>query len=171
MQNYHDWQITQVRRWYKGDLAMLYPGFGIRANELQDAINANLGSSGSKILSTGEMQAGNDFARFISGINDAKVIVYCTHIDTPDNWSNESSTDPNQWSPLRWLGWLADKHHLRLRKWGENTGKAQLADMDRTFVRIQQADAMGVVWAFEPELYDGKHATIEQYGKHNAALP
>jgi hypothetical protein len=171
--NYHDWQIQLARRFYKGNLAMLYPSWGIRPGQLKAAIEADLGGSTSP-EKNGEIQRGFDFERFVNGVSDPNVIVYCTWLDSNPAWSDEASTDPARWSPAHWLSHLAQRHPLRLRAWGENTGRNDRAAMQRTFERIEKYNLMGVVWAFESDLYapgDKGFATIEDFAANVARLP
>jgi len=55
---------------------------------------------------------------------------------------------------------LARRNPLGLAVWGENTGRNDRAAMARCFERIRSLDLMGIVWAFEPELFDGRYASL-----------
>lgn len=152
LQNYHDWQIATVRRWYAGDLCMLYGSWGIRPGWNEAAINTNLDGT-SPAEKNGEISSGYDWARMIPGIRDPKVIVYCTWIDAPPKDCDDDGKNPERWSPVHWQASLADAHPLKLRKWGENTGRGDLAAMTTTFERIRRYQMMGILWAFEPDLF------------------
>lgn len=152
LQNYHDWQISTVRRWYSGDLCMLYGSWGIRPGGKEAAITTNLDGS-SPAEKTGEISTGYDWARMIGGIRDPRVIVYCTWIDAPPKDCDDEGKDPTRWSPVHWQASLADAHPLKLRKWGENTGRGTLSALTTTFERITRYQLMGVLWAFEPDLF------------------
>lgn len=162
LKNYHDWQIQTARQSFKGCLAMLYPSWGIRPGQLQSAIEVDLNGTTSP-EKNGEVQRGFDFARFIAGIRDPNVVVYCTWIDSNPQWSDETSEDAARWSPVHYLASLASAHPLRLKTWGENTGRGDRAAMQLTFDRMRAYNLMGVIWAFEPDLYDGKHASLQDY--------
>lgn len=158
LQNYHDWQIAAVRRWYAGDLCMLYGSWGIRPGWNEAAIRTHLDGS-SPAEKNGEIQTGYDWARLIGGLRDRRVIVYCTWLDAPPKDCDDVGRNPERWSPARWLSSLADTHPLKLRKWGENTGTGTgtRAAMATTFARIEQNTMMGVLWAFEPDLFAEPH--------------
>ncbi|MBV9864449.1 MAG: cellulase family glycosylhydrolase [Abitibacteriaceae bacterium] len=164
LKNYHDWQIVTVRRYYPGRLAMLYPSWGIRPGQVDAAIATDLNGSTSPERN-GEVQRGFDFARFIQGINDSNVIVYCTWIDANATVADENSPDQARWSPVHYLSYLAQQHALHLKVWGENTGQNDEAAMQRSFQRMKDYGLMGIMWAFEGQLYDGQYATLDQYAK------
>jgi hypothetical protein len=159
LQNYHDWQITTVRQLYSGKMAMMYPSWGVRPGQLDAAINADLNGSTSA-EQNGEVQRGYDFARYVAGITDPNTVVYSTWIDAP--FGNDNSTEEKDWRPIHWLSVLGDRNSRRLKAWGENTGNANLADMQFSFAQAAKYSDLGLVWAFEPQLYDGQHATIDQ---------
>jgi hypothetical protein len=163
LKNFHNWQIETARRFFKGRLAMLYPSWGIRPGQLDDAISTDLAGTTSAEVN-GETQRGFDFARFIAGITDPKVIVQCTWVDPP--FGNDASQNPADWTPAHFLAELARKNPRRLAVWGENTGNADAAAMERSFARAREFGLEALIWAFEPELYDGKHATIEDLTRH-----
>lgn len=165
LKNYHDWQIADVRRFYNGNLCMLYPSWGVRPGQIEAAVQTDL-SGTTPAEKNGEISRGFDFERYIAGITDPKVIVYGTWLDTNPQWSDESSPDPARWSPAHWLSHLAARHPLKLRLWGENTGRNDVAALDLTFRRIEEYDLMGVMWAFEPDLYAAPakgYATVQDY--------
>lgn len=159
LKNYHDWQIATARKYYPGNLTMMYPSWGVRPGQLDQAVTGDLAGS-TPAERNGEVQRGFDFARYIAGIRDPKVIVYTTWLDAP--FGSDDSADEAQWRPVHWLSSLAQRHPLRLRTWGENTGGADHAVMQFTFDQAAKYGLMGVMWAFEPQLYDGRHATIDQ---------
>ncbi|MDQ3815263.1 MAG: beta-galactosidase [Armatimonadota bacterium] len=164
LKNYHDWQIATARRSYAGRLAMLYPSWGIRPGQLEAAIAVDLNGTTSP-EKNGEIQRGFDFARFIAGIQDRGVVVYCTWLDANPRFSNENSPDPARWSPVHYLASLAQAHPLHLAVWGENTGQNDDAAMRLCFTRMKAYDLIGVMWAFEHQLYDGKHASLDLFAK------
>jgi hypothetical protein len=152
LQNYHDWQITTARRWFSGGLCLLYGSWGIRPGWNEAAIATHLDGS-SPAEKNGEIQTGYDWQRMVAGIRDPRAIVYCTWLDAPPKDCDDDGENPERWSPAHWLAALADAHPLKLQKWGENTGNGTPAAMATTFARIQRYGLMGVVWAFEPDLF------------------
>jgi hypothetical protein len=92
----------------------------------------------------------------IGSIRDPRAIVYCTWMDgTIGNRdiADDNSADPSRWSPVHWQASLARANPLHLRVWGENTGHNNDEAMRITFERIRRFDLMGVMWAFDPELF------------------
>ena len=63
----------------------------------------------------------------------------------------------NDWdfvrSPVHWQYTLAQANPLRLRVWGENTGHNNREAMRITFERIKRFNLMGLMWAFDSELF------------------
>jgi hypothetical protein len=169
LRNYQDWQIATVRHWYPGEICMLYGSWGQRPGGLEAAINGDLGG-GTSQERNGEIQQGFDWPRMIGSIQDPLVIVYCTWMDgTLNNRDicDDNSADPARWSPVHWQASLARANPLHLRVWGENTGRNNRAAMQLTFDRIKRFDLMGVMWAFEGELFvnpnPAGYATFSDY--------
>jgi hypothetical protein len=165
MENYHDWQITTLRKSYSGPLLMLYPSTGgLRAGQLQAAIDDDAnGSTGPE--KTGEVGRGFDMARFVAGITDPQVVVYSTWIDGFFG-SDDTSTNQARWSPGHYLASLAEAHQPPLLVGGENTGSPDdRANMELTFQRLRDEHLCVLFWAFERTLFDGKdhHATIQDF--------
>jgi hypothetical protein len=150
LKHYHDWQIATVRNIYAGKLLMLYPSWGIRPGQLEDAVAGDLAGTTSAERN-GEIQRGFDFARFINGIKDQGVVVYTTWLDADD--SADSASDQRYWSPVHYLAALAAAHPLGLEVWGENTGRGSRAAMERCFTQMAVYNLHGVIWAFEADLY------------------
>ena len=160
LQNYHDWQIRIVRTFYPGRLLMLYPSWGIRPGQLDAAIAVDLNGTTSAEQNR-EVQRGFDWARFIAGITDPHVVVYTTWLDADD--SADRGTDQRYWSPVHFLAVQAMRNPLHLAVWGENTGGGDMVAMQRSFKQLATYHLGALIWAFEPELYNGKHATINNY--------
>jgi hypothetical protein len=171
-QNYHDWQIKTARRWYSGDLCMLYGSWGIRPGWKEKAIATCLdGSSSGEAV--GELSSGYDWERVIGGIRDPRVIVYCTWLDAPRKDCNDDGADAVRWSPVHWQSSLAEKNPLRLRVWGENTGRGDRDALKVTFERMRRYRLMGVLWAFESDLFADpalRYATFAEYAAEISAL-
>jgi len=92
----------------------------------------------------------------IGGINDPKVIVYCTWVDgTLKNRdiSDDNGADPAHWSPVHWQSSLASANPLKLRVWGENTGGNNPGAMRLAFQKVKRFGLMGLMWAFDRELF------------------
>lgn len=171
LENYQNWQIKTVRHWYKGDICMLYGSTGLRPGWINSAIADDL-SGATSPERNGEIQQGYDWSLMISSLRDPKVIVYCTWIDGTirnHNIFDDNSPNPDRWSPVHWLTSLARANPIRLRVWGENTGRNNLAAMRLTFQYIKQYKLMGIMWAFEPDLFlnadSNKYATFAEYAE------
>ena len=162
LKNYHDWQITMARRYFAGPLLMLYPSWGIRPGQLDAAIAGQLaGKTPAEV--NGEVSRGFDFARFIGGITDPKVIVYCTWVDA--HAGNDVDPAPTHWEPVHFLSTLAMANPLRLTVWGENTGGNSSAEMKFCFEQARRYHLPSLIWAFDRELYDGRHATLIDFSR------
>lgn len=164
LQNYHDWQIDVVGEAYQGKMAMLYPSWGMRGEQLEAAVKGNLDGSTSA-EKNGEIQRGFDFKRLVGGIKNSRVIVYGTWIDSNPAWSDDEASNPKNPCPIHYLSTLAKNHPLKLHVMGENTGGGGIAALDLTFKRVKQYGVEGLMWAFESDLYDGVPPTIEDFEK------
>ena len=154
LKNYHDWQITTVRRHYKGPLMMLYPSWGIRPGQLEAAIATDLAGA-TPVEKNGETQRGFDFARFIDGIRDPQVWVQCTWLDSDPAWSDDTSPDPVRWSPPKFLAHLARRHSPALKVTAENTGGGGMPALALSARRACELELTALFWAFAPALFDG----------------
>jgi hypothetical protein len=155
LSNYQKWQIATVRRSYAGDICMLYGSWGLRPGWVEKAIDGNL-SGATSCERNGEIQQGFDWTRMIGNITDPRMIVYCTWVDgTIRNHeiADDASADPSRWSPVHWQASLASANPLHPRVWGENTGRNTRETMRITFEHIQRFHLMGLMWAFDPELF------------------
>lgn len=165
MQNYHDWQIQEVRRYFSGPLFMLYPSIGgLRPGQLEAAIQDDC-AGGTQAEKTGEVGRGYDTARFVAGITDPSVVVYSTWIDGFDG-CDDASTNPAHWNPAHFLSSLASAHQPPLPCGGENTGHPDtLANMQLTFERLRDDHLCVMFWAFEPGLFDpsGVQASCDDF--------
>ncbi|MBI4976963.1 MAG: hypothetical protein HZC28_05740 [Spirochaetes bacterium] len=160
--NWHDWQIMTTRKYFKGKLCMLYPSSALARGELDSAVATDL--NGTSIPERNrKVQMGHDFERFIAGVGDPDLIVYCTWVDAKSPYYNDASDNPNAWSPLKQLSMFAKRNPNRLGVWGENTGRGDRAAMELSFQRMRENDMAGIIWAFEPDLFSGKYATLEDY--------
>lgn len=164
LQNYHDWQIALVRRYYAGPLQMMYPSWGIRPGQLAAAVKGDLAGK-TPPEKNGEIQRGFDFARFIGGIRDPLVWVHCTWIDTNPAWSDDTSADPVRWSPPKYLAHLARAHTPPLRVSAENTGGGGPAALQLSAERVRQLDLDAFYWAFCPDLFDGTAPELKDFSR------
>jgi hypothetical protein len=160
LKNYHDWQITTVRKYFANEMAMLYPSWGLRDGQIAAAIAVNLNGS-SPAEGTMEVQRAHDFKRFIEGITDPKLIVYGTWIDSNPEWSS-----PGNPCPIEFLAGLA--RPLNLKVMGENTGGGGLTEMALTFRRMEENELAGIMWAFESDLYDNNVPVLSNYAQYIA---
>ncbi len=160
LKNYHDWQITTVRRSFAGELSMLYPGWGIRPDQLNAAVALDLNAETQHI--NGELGQGVEFERMVNGISDPKVTLHTTWIDSNENYSDEYSFDRSRWSPAHFLSSLGASHRPLLAVSGENTGNGDTIALALSFKRARQYGFTSLLWAFESQLFDGQHAPLSE---------
>jgi hypothetical protein len=168
---YQTWQTATLRKHYAGDIMMLYPGWGIRPGQIDQAVAANLNGSTSAERN-GEIQRGYDYARQITAIKDPKVIVTTTWLDADAAAlaaPGDQSTDPRQWSPVKYLASLAAAHPLKPRLFGENTGWGSRTNMDRTAAQAIAYGLMGMMWFREDQLFSGQYASLADFQQVIAA--
>jgi len=170
LENYHDWQIHEVRQFFSGPLLMLYPSTGgLRPGQLEAAVDDDC-SGATQAEKTGEVGRGYDTARFIAGITDPGVVVYSTWIDGFPG-CDDASADPARWNPAHFLASLAAAHQPPLPVGGENTGHPDTpANMKLTFERLRDDHLCMMFWAFEPGLFepDGAKASCAAFGANIA---
>ena len=164
LKDWQDWQVATVRKSYAGRLAILYPSWGLRPGGLAAAVAHDLDGATSPEIN-GETQLALDFARLVKSIRDPQVLVYTTWIDANPPGTDDAGGNPARWSPARYLASLADAHSLHLSKWGENTGRGDLAAMELSVRRMRDNGMIGLMWAFESDLYDGKYATLDDFAR------
>jgi len=163
--NYQNWMISTTRKYYQGQLCVLYPSWGTRPGSVNSAINADLNGSTSPEIN-GEIQRAHDFQTLVGAITDPNVMVYCTWIDSDESWSNDASSNSVNWCPVHWLANLAQTHSPALEVGGENTGGADAKSLDLTFRRLSAYNLKLLMWAFDSQLYDGTYITITQFGNY-----
>lgn len=160
---YQNWQVAMVRQQgYRGSLMMLYPGWGIRPGQLEEAVAVNLNGTTSPEIN-GEIQGGTDYRRQVAAITDPGVIVTTTWLDAA--FGQDSSTNPRDWRPVKYLASLATAHPLRLRLFGENTGQGTAATMQFAASQMRQYGLLGMAWYRESELFSGRYATLTDYAR------
>jgi len=162
---YQRWQTATLRKHFAGDIMMLYPSWGIRPGQIDQAVAVNLNGSTSAERN-GEIQRGYDYARQIAAISDPKIIVTTTWLDADAAAlaaPGDQSTDSRQWSPVKYLAALAESHPLNLRLFGENTGWGNRTDMDRSAAQATKYGLIGMMWFREDQLFSGKYASLADY--------
>lgn len=160
--DYHDWQIQTMRDLYPGRLLMLYPSWGVRPGQLDAAVAGDL-SGTTSAERNGEIQRGFDFARFVTGITDPGVVLYTTWLNA--DASADDGSDPRYWSPVKFLAHLAADHPVPLQVMGENTGHDTVQDLELSIAQAREHGLLGVVWAFEPQLFEGPWARLDDLAK------
>lgn len=157
---FQNWQVSAVRQSYLGTIMMLYPSWGIRPGQLEEAVNHGLrGSTSAEI--NGEIQRGFDFARQVRAISDAGIVVSTTWLDADS--SGDSTADQRVWSPVKYLSSLASSHPLKLQLHGENTGQGDVRAMRASAQQMVRYNLIGMSWYREEELMSGRYATLADY--------
>ena len=159
---YELWQITTIRHDYAGPLMILYPSWGIRPGQEEEAIADNLAGT-SPAEAGGDLSLGVDYARQIAAVADPRVVVYTTWLDAPDD--GDDSPNPQRWSPVKYLAHLAGAHHPSLSVFGENTGQGHEAALELAARQVQRYGLMGLAWYREDELFSGQYASLDAYGR------
>jgi hypothetical protein len=161
MRDYQQWQIATVRKHFRGTLCVLYPSWGIRPGQIDAAVADDLSGRTSPEIN-GELPRGVDFVRQVGAIDDDKVVVYTTWLDSDPKFGDDDSKNPEAWSPAHYLSHLAASHPRKLATMAENTGPGTKAALKLSMQRLKQFNISGLVWAFEGDLYDTSpdHATI-----------
>jgi hypothetical protein len=162
---YQSWQTATLRKYYAGDIMMLYPSWGIRPGQVDQAAAVNLNGS-TPAERNGEIQRGYDYARQVQAITDPTVIVTSTWLDADAAAlasPGDLSADSRQWSPVKYLAMLAAEHPLKLRLFGENTGWGNRADMDRSAAQATTYGLIGMMWFREDQLFSGKYANLADF--------
>jgi hypothetical protein len=157
---YQNWQVSTLREGYDGRIMMLYPSWGIRPGQAEAAVEANLDGSTSA-EQNGEVQRGLDFERQVRAIEDEDVLVTTTWLDA--DASGDARADPRYWSPAKYLSSLADDHPLRLRAYGENTGRGDREAMELSASQMRRYGFLGMAWYNEEQLFSGRYATPRDY--------
>ena len=158
---YQTWQIQALREaGYAGKIMLLYPGWGMRPGDVEEATAANLDGS-TPGEASGVIQSGHDFARQVGAIEDDHVLVTTTWLDAPA--SGDDERDPRHWSAVKYLSYLAESNPTRPRLYGENTGAGSLEDMLLSAHQMRRYLLIGMSWYDEEQLFSGRYATLEDY--------
>lgn len=159
--SYQGWQVDAVREaGYSGRIMMLYPGWGIRPEQIEEATSTNLDGSTSAEVN-GEIQSGRDFARQVGAIEDENVLVTTTWLDA--DATRDDGQDPRFWSPAKYLSSQAESNPARPGLYGENTGSGSLEDMQVAAHQMRRYGLIGMAWYDEEQLFSGRYATLEDY--------
>ena len=162
---FQNWQIALLRQHYNGPLLMLYPSWGIRPGQIEQALETYLDGS-TPAERNGELQRGFDFARQIAALSDPQVLVTSTWLDAD---ASGDSGRIEQWSPIKYLASLAQAHPLRLGLYGENTGRGRCAAMELSAAQVRRYGLLGMAWYREEELFSGEYAGLDDYQRIIAA--
>jgi hypothetical protein len=163
--DYQNWQISTLRRYFDGDLMVLYPSWGIRPGQLTAAIATNLDGS-SPAERNGEVQRGFDFERQVKALTDPRAVVTTTWLDANAAdlaYPGDVSLEPQRWSPVKYLASLANAHTPPLQVFGENTGWGDVRAMERTAAQMYDCNLIGMLWFREEQLFSGQYATLDDY--------
>jgi hypothetical protein len=107
------------------------------------------------------------YDRHVAGLSTLQSIaLYLTGIeDPPDHVVDDSSPYPSDWSAARWIAYLAQSRGMPV--WGENSGQNGGTELQLTVQRMHANGFLGLMWAFESELYAAPnpqgYATIDEY--------
>lgn len=163
---YQQWQIDVIRQYYGGQLDLVYPGKGLLPNQVSDALNNDLRGDGWAETSSALYSAAV-YGWHVESLQETTgLALYLTGIEEPPLHAvDDGSVYPNRWSAARWMAYLAQDKGLPV--WGENGGQNDAEAMALVIRRMQENGFLGVMWAFESELYadpdaDG-YATIDDY--------
>lgn len=166
MTNYQNWQISEIRKAYQGQLDIVYAGKGVRSYQIVDALTNDLRGDGWSERGSA-LYAAADYARHVDELSTYQnIALYVTGIEVPSSDQvNDSSPYPGDWSAARWLAQIARNHRLNI--WGENTGRNNSQEMSLSIQRMRANGFVGFMWAIESELYaspnPNNYATIDDY--------
>jgi hypothetical protein len=164
--DYQNWQIDQVRRYYDGQLDVVYAGKGLRANQVTGALTNDLRGDGWS-ENNSALYGASLYRWHVGGLSTTQpTALYLTGIeDPPDHLVDDGSPYPCDWSAARWIAFLADSRGLPA--WAENSGRDTAEAMWLAGQRMHANGFSGLMWAFESELYAGPGsstcATIDDY--------
>lgn len=157
MVEFQNWQIASIRRSYDGLLMALYPSWGLRPGQVEQAVATNLiGDTSAE--RNGEVQRGYDFARQVAAITDPGVVLTTTWLDAPERFAG-----PGNPTPVAYLAELAAAHPLRLRLYGENTGSGGPAEMAFSAAQAHRYGLLGMTWYREEQLFLVGYASLDDY--------
>ncbi len=164
MTNYQNWQIDQIRKYFGGQLDIMYAGKGALPKLVMDALTNDLHGDGWS-ESNSALYAAALYDRHVAGLTSTtNNALYVTGIeDMAVSTVNDSSPYPGDWSAARWISYLAKNYGMPV--WGENGGKNNLAQLQLAVQRARDNQFNGLMWVDESQLYSGNtaYASIEAY--------
>lgn len=158
LSGYGRWLATTYRTAFGPGpvLQVLMPSWGLRPGEFDLATRGLLAGKSRGEL-RGTVNEGLDWARQSRRLASmARVELYSTWLDAPDQ-----GTDAVYESPVRYLVRLAGPLNLPVA--GENTGANGEVEMRRCVQRVTSLGLTGMMWMREPELSDGRNASLADY--------
>ncbi|MFQ5577964.1 MAG: carbohydrate binding domain-containing protein, partial [Anaerolineae bacterium] len=164
--DYQNWQITELRKHYGGQLDIIYAGKGLLANQITDALTNDLRGDGWS-EATSALYSAAVYNRHVAQLPAAEPLaLYLTGIDEPAaNLVDDAGPYPSDWSAARWIAHLAANRGIPA--WAENSGQDDTAKMQLSVQRVYANNYAGLMWAFESELYadpnPNGYATIADY--------
>jgi len=157
---YQNWQIATLRREYHGPIMMLYPSFGIRPGQVEQAVADGLdGASPAEV--NGETERGVDYARDVAALTDTETLLDTTWLNCP--FGNDNRADPVLWRPVHYLAVLAHRHRPALELYGENSGEGDAAQLRFSIAQARRYGLRGLAWFNEDQLFSGRYATLSDY--------
>ncbi len=176
--DYQNWQIAEIRKYYSGQLDVLYAGKGLMPNQVTDALTNDLRGDGWS-EETSALYSAAAYDRHAAGLTTTQnIALYLTGIDEPPaHLVDDTSPYPSDWSAARWIAHLAQSRGLPA--WGENSGQDDATKLELAAQRMRANGFLGLMWAFESELYANPnpngYATIADYeaiiATYNCTLP
>ncbi len=173
----HDWEIRAHRQaGFQGMIQLPMPGQGVRPSLYRRRI-ANCLAPTSQENPDGyhTMNTGAVWFLFLDHLADRRNLV--VDISSVGDRSGEPLVngaglgedrvdymhDPQieRWSSTRWISFHARRLHLPVI--GENPGHNDRELMHKAVQLMMEYGLTGIMWAFDDELYSGKHATIDDY--------
>ena len=159
-----NWQHSVIRRHYQGKILQLFAGIGVRPAGYEHLIQDNLYPQPHRI-GVDAAERGVVIDRVIDGITDKRnVVIVSTSLGdsfATAPWLDELSADPMKWSSAHWVAYNARRHGMQ--RWGENTGNDDYANMQLVFKQMKDFGYTALFWAWGYQLYDGKHASLNDY--------
>jgi len=173
----HDWEIHSIRAaGFSGPVQVVVPGPAIRPLELQRRLQNGLAFDVNDQYHL--MNVGAVWYLFLDRLRERQNLM----IDISSVYDNSGQPrgngcepgddkvdylhDPEveKWSSTRWISFNARRNGFPTI--GENPGSDDENAMQNAVRLMEQCQLTGLQWAFDDELYDGKHATIDEYAKH-----
>jgi hypothetical protein len=141
---------------------MLYPSWGIRPGQIDEALKTNLNGTTSA-EKNGEIQRGYDFARQVKAISDPKVVLTTTWLEANPSATSDIQYDPSYWSPVHYLYSLAKANPYQLKLFGENGGRDGMKAMELSAYRMRRYGLLGMCWYNDEQLFSNRYATLKDY--------